>query len=312
MSKILKDQIKDLTGSIIGIHVEKVQTEDSFMDIASRFADLTGTVILMSGTDLDCSRYHILATLPWMTFSGRGKRMKISSLKRSIEIESDPFETLRLLLDTFKILPERSNQVFDVPIAAGLFGYLSYDLKDFLEDLPRTSIDDINKPNICLFAPSIILVHDKISGDSFLCSTKLETEGIDFASNPTNKFLDIIQKKLIRRRGYIGNLEFVNSSFTRENYIKAVEAIKEYIASGHVYEVNLSQRFEAGFEGDAFSLFQDLYKLNPAPFYSFIQTGEITIVSTSPERFILREGLKIETRPIKGTKPRGRSFAPIL
>ena len=85
----------------------------------------------------------------------------------------------------------------------------------------------------------------------------------------------------------------------------SIRKIRKYIASGHVYQVNMSQRFEMDFSGSGFSLFKSLYKSNPAPFFSYIEAGDHQIVSTSPERFIRQTGHHVETRPIKGTRPRG-------
>ena len=85
----------------------------------------------------------------------------------------------------------------------------------------------------------------------------------------------------------------------------SIEKIRDYIRAGHVYQVNMSQRFASDFSGDAFSLFQCLFEDNPAPFFSFIHAGDHFIISTSPERFIKRSGAFVETRPIKGTMPRG-------
>jgi para-aminobenzoate synthetase component I len=92
---------------------------------------------------------------------------------------------------------------------------------------------------------------------------------------------------------------------TRSEYYSSIEKIREYIASGDVYQVNFAQRFEADFSGDPFGLFRHYYEENPAPFFAFINAGDHQIVSTSPERFIYRNGNRIETRPIKGTRPRG-------
>ena len=87
----------------------------------------------------------------------------------------------------------------------------------------------------------------------------------------------------------------------------AVQRIRDYIAAGDVYQVNMSQRFEMGFTGDAYGLFHTLYEMNPAPFFAYVNTGDHQIVSTSPERFLLRKGSDVETRPIKGTRPRGKT-----
>jgi para-aminobenzoate synthetase component 1 len=84
-----------------------------------------------------------------------------------------------------------------------------------------------------------------------------------------------------------------------------IRKIKDYIAAGDIYQVNMSQRFETPFAGDPFALFKTLYQKNPAPFFAFVHAGDHVIVSTSPERFITRRENRVETRPIKGTRPRG-------
>jgi para-aminobenzoate synthetase component 1 len=95
------------------------------------------------------------------------------------------------------------------------------------------------------------------------------------------------------------------SSFTKREYIRAVQQIIHYLRAGDIYQANLSQRFETGFQGDGYSLFLELFKRNPASFFSYIHAGDHTIVSTSPERFIKLSGTRVETRPIKGTIARG-------
>jgi para-aminobenzoate synthetase component 1 len=101
----------------------------------------------------------------------------------------------------------------------------------------------------------------------------------------------------------------LRSNFTREAYLKAVAKIREYIRQGDVYQVNLSQRFSFPLTGDPFNLFQHLFALNPAPFYAYLNCRDFQILSTSMERFLFRRGDYLETRPIKGTRPRGQTPA---
>jgi para-aminobenzoate synthetase component 1 len=89
--------------------------------------------------------------------------------------------------------------------------------------------------------------------------------------------------------------------------MRKVEKIKDYIVKGDVYEVNLSHRCEVPFEGDPYALFQRLYELNPAPFSAYLPFGDHIIISSSPERFLYADKNFIETRPIKGTAPRGKT-----
>jgi len=152
------DEIKKIAGEIDGIYTENIELGKSFLDFAARFASMPGTVILMSGGDNDCSRYHILGAKPWLTFTGRINEMKIKAEDHSFNFRADPFDTLRNILNAYKpYVQHLHGHNIQSPFAAGILGYLSYDLKDSLEKLPRTSIDDFYLPHICFFAPSIIL-----------------------------------------------------------------------------------------------------------------------------------------------------------
>ena len=99
----------------------------------------------------------------------------------------------------------------------------------------------------------------------------------------------------------------LHSNLSKPAYLDAVSRILEYIKAGHVYQVNMSQRFSTDFAGNGFELFSQLLSCNPAPFFAYVNAGDHEIVSTSPERFLLQQGSFVETRPIKGTRPRGRT-----
>ncbi|MBW2180249.1 MAG: aminodeoxychorismate synthase component I, partial [Deltaproteobacteria bacterium] len=272
---------------------------------------MPGTVLLASGGSLDCARYHILAIKPWLAFSGRNNTFKITMDDQTVNVQKHPFEILRKLLNIYTI----NNQMpihpdMEIPVQAGLFGYFSYDLKDCLEELPRTSVDDLLLPHICLFAPSIIIIHDRIAATTTLNIPVRETA---HGHDNLKKNLSFIQKSLSKKPNvstpYKGSGDGFCSNFTKPKYLNAVEQIKEYIRSGHIYQANLSQRFRMDFSGDSFNLFKTLFQNNPAPFFSYIYAGDHQIISTSPERFLYRQGERVETRPIKGTRPRGKTHS---
>ncbi|MFH1962267.1 MAG: aminodeoxychorismate synthase component I [bacterium] len=100
--------------------------------------------------------------------------------------------------------------------------------------------------------------------------------------------------------------EFITSNFTQEEYIQAVTKAKQYIDSGDIYQVNLAQRLMTSISVPPFKLYQQLRKINPAPFGTYLDFDEIVIAGSSPERFIMVEDNYVETRPIKGTRPRGK------
>jgi para-aminobenzoate synthetase component 1 len=302
------NEIKAITGEIVGIHEEQISLKESFLDFSYRFASMEGTAVFMSGGDLDCARYHILGAKPWLTLKGRHRSMVITASNQSFDYNADPFDMLRGILNACRLndlngVPPGLTQ----PIAAGLFGYLSYDLKDVLETLPRTSIDDLRLPHLYFIAPSIIVVHDKADDSTRLCIPKRRISGQDNLDKDLKTFKQIFSAKTLKMQRFRGDPDGFKSNFTKTGYMSAVKKVKAYISAGDVYQVNMSQRFEMDFEGDAFSLFATLYNDNPAPFFAFINAGNHQVVSTSPERFLTQTADKVETRPIKGTRPRGNT-----
>ncbi len=299
------DKIKKIAGEITTVHVQTLTLDEPFIDFAGRFAHMPGTVALVSGGDLDCARYHILAAKPWLTFSGRNQDMIISAQGQTIHLKANPFCTLRQIVNSFTM--DRID--LPTPIATGLFGYLSYDLKDSLEVVPKTSIDDLSLPQICFFAPTILVVHDKIMDSTQLYISLHSDSKTETLDNILDEFQKIASVSPPKNKAFGGDKELFRSNFTRIDYMDAIKRIKKYIVSGHVYQVNMSQRFEMGFAGDPFRLFKRLYKSNPAPFFAYINAGDHQVLSTSPERFIFQQGRRVETRPIKGTRPRGKTLA---
>jgi len=280
-----------------------MDSSEPFLDLASRFTGNPGTVLLMSGGDLDCARYHILATRPWLTFTGRHCDLQLACSGSKLDLSADPFDTLEWILKSCRI----DHPEIPVPVAAGLFGYLAYDLKDRLEELPRTSIDALGLPHICLYAPSVILIHDKQEGIRRLMIPSRAVKGESLFQKDLEYCRQVLKEPLPPASSYHGDAGGFRSNFVRSDYLKSVQKIIDYIAAGDVYQVNMSQRFDMDFSGDPFSLFKALYQANPAPFFAYIHAGHHQIVSTSPERFILRSGIRVETRPIKGTRPRGKT-----
>jgi para-aminobenzoate synthetase component 1 len=300
--RIIMDKIREIAGEINGIHTEALDTNNSFADLASRFAGMPGTVVLMSGGEIDCSRYHILGARPWLTFSGRGRNTTITSGDIAVRYEGDPFDILHMIVNLYRL----DDTGLNIPVGAGLFGYLSYDLKDHLEILPRTSIDDLGLPGICLFAPSIIVIHDLKTNSRRIFIPIRTLSGNNLLDEDIRAFRKILQTEPFLQEGFTC-IQGFRSNLTRDDYAAAVNKVKHYILSGDVYQVNMSQRFETDFSGDPFNLFLALFHENPAPFFAYVNAGDHQVISTSPERFLKLQGKEVETRPIKGTRPRGKT-----
>lgn len=302
------EEILNATGKLRGVRTSPFTPRGSFLDRVAPFAGETGTVVLMSGGENDSARHHIAGLRPWLSFSARGRRVTLSSGACTVTWEDDPFDALRAVLKAYSIPSSAGPRALeDAPLCAGLMGYLAYDLKDRLEDLPRTSVDDLGLPHVCLFAPSVVLAHDRVTGSTTWSRVEMEYEDGDTRIEAAPDAA-LLRDAPCREEGiFRGDPLGFRSNFTEHSYKEAVGAVREYIASGHVYQVNISQRFTMGFEGDPFALFRSLFERNPAPFFAYVNAGDHQVVSTSPERFLLLKDGRVESRPIKGTRPRGKT-----
>ncbi|MEY4544996.1 MAG: hypothetical protein RL685_1191, partial [Pseudomonadota bacterium] len=174
-----------------------------------------------------------------------------------------------------------------------------------------------------LVAPAILLIHDRVTEATTLLAMRFQEGDTGFRQDVARfkQQLGVARSPGAAVPGEPSPRESETrelapkragkcvSVFSRAEYLSAVEAIRRYIVEGDVYQVNMSQRFQAPFSGDPFDCFATMYAANPAPFFAYINAGDHQIVSTSPERFIqLRDG-SVETRPIKGTRPRGKTPA---
>lgn len=304
------EQWLDCLPGIVRIHRESFVPDRPFPEIAARFSDDPGTVLLLSGSNLDASQYHILALKPWLKIKTKQKTASLTCFEKKQHLSADPFGLVQAILNRFRTNLPLTQLSPDLPVLSGLFGYFAYDLKDQIEDLPRTAID-IGLPDLVLYSPSLILIQEKKTGKTHMCITVL--------SKPESHKSD--EEQIHQAREFFFNRlaaqteleEFsidssgFTSSLTKDEYISSVRKIIDYLKAGDIYQANLSQRFEAGFSGSAYALFLDLFKRNPASFFAYIHATDHIIVSTSPERFIKQSGRYVETRPIKGTIARGKT-----
>ena len=196
-----------------------------------------------------------------------------------------PFEKLK---DFHKRLSQKY-RVDNVPF--GIYGLISYDANRFLERIKGEQIDDIDFPDLLFFLPETTLIFDNV---------KKELYAVTFSEVPD------LSLDLPNFREF--SAEFKGFNMTKEYFVECVKKIKEYIAAGDTFQVNFSQRIDVHFKGDILTLYHRLREINPSPFSFFLDFGEIKAVSCSPERLIKRDGKHLETRPIAGTRRRGRNL----
>jgi para-aminobenzoate synthetase component 1 len=244
---------------------------------------------------------------PYLVLTTRGNSAVFSySDGRRLEREANPFEALKTALYE-RVLASSRNPGGLPPFLSGGIGYLSYELGRHIESLPVSVVDDLGLPEL------MFCFYDKIIAGDLRSGRKWLIVSVPHGADP----VPLTEEALARTAPGAGSgqaggpspaepdtpLEF-ESGFTREEYVAAVGAVKEYILAGDIYQANLSQRFSAPLLEPSWSLYRRLRVLNAAPFSAYLNFGDFAVASSSPERFMRVDGRQVETRPIKGTRPR--------
>ena len=254
-------------------------------------------VFLDSGRpSIQSGRYDILAADPYMTLSTFGGQTEIVDRRGSHRSERDPFELLREALG-----PISENDT-GLPFCGGALGWFAYDLGRRIERLPQIAQDVEQLPDM-----AVGLYDWAVVVDHHACRSHLVGQGRD---RRTKRRWWALLKLFSRTHGTVSQRPFhvtvpVRSNMTREDYGRAFDRIKRYIRDGDCYQINLAQRFSAKASGDAWSAYLRLRELNPAPMSAYINTPHGQALSSSPERLLSLRGRRVETKPIKGTRPRG-------
>jgi len=244
---------------------------------------------------------------PFLVFKSKGEEIEICEGGDIQRFSGDPFDVLKSLISRYSLVSSGYS-----PFIGGAVGYFGYDLRHFVEKLPRNSIDDLGLPDCYLGFYDLVVSFDQLTGRLFIFSSGLpEKESpkrrkrADFRLKEVLNILEMESKK-DSPNGEEYAIPEITSNFSRKSYVEVVEKAKEYIRAGDIFQANLSQRFMCHKTLAPFTIYERLRRINPAPFASFLNFPELSIVSASPERFLRISGRKVQTRPIKGTRPRGR------
>ncbi len=243
-------------------------------------------VLLDSGGD---ARWSLLATDPCAVLIARDRDLSLWRGGQELASQGDPFEALRDLLAE-RPLPA----VPGLPFPGGAIGAFGYDLGRHLERLPRQAKDDLGFPDLVAGIYDRFEIQDRLRGQAWSVSL------------PGSAGPRAIRDADYRRTfGAATSAAPAGPNFTRERYLAALRRVKEYIAAGDVYQVNLSQRFHARSGRTPLEVYRALRAASPAPFGAFLQFGGRSVLSASPEQFLELRGRRALTRPIKGTRRRG-------
>jgi para-aminobenzoate synthetase component 1 len=259
-------------------------------------ADLPWAILLDGGRhDPGQSRYDIIVAEPWATLVTRGGLTEVRAGANARISPDDPFALLR------ELLQPGSAAGSPPPFAGGAIGYFGYDLGRRLERLPSLAADDELLPELAVGLYDWAVVIDHLETRAWLAAAARVAETAQRWPALVARFSRPLAE---RGRTPFRTLSPVRSSMTRSEYLAAFERIARYIDAGDCYQVNLAQRFEVQASGDAWSAYQALRAMNPAPHAAYLNLPFARVLSASPERFLHVRGGRAETRPIKGTRPR--------
>jgi anthranilate synthase component 1 len=260
-------------------------------------------------------RYSIIGLDPDLIWRANAERAEINREARTTPgaftaCKEAPLEALRALIAESRIeLPDSLP-----PMAAGIFGYLGYDMVRLMEELPAPNPDPIGTPDAILIRPTIVIVFDAIR-DTLTVVTPVRPRAdlsakvaLSRAIERLNDIVDNLDAPLDKASvdGEAGPLMVEPTSNTTPTEFKSmVLRAKDYIAAGDIFQVVLSQRFESPFALPPFALYRALRRVNPAPFLYFLDFGSFAVAGSSPEILVrVRDGI-VTVRPIAGTRPRG-------
>jgi anthranilate synthase component 1 len=262
-------------------------------------------------------RYSIIGLDPDLIWRTVGARAEINRGARDpqggfVPCGEAPLAALRALIAESRIaLPAALP-----PMAAGVFGYLGYDMVRLMEELPPPNPDPIGIADAILLRPTIVLVFDATADTVTVVTPVRPEKGVSAkaalarAAERLSAIVDALDRPLDHSamNGKAGPLAVLPRSNTSPaEYDRMVRAAKEYIAAGDVFQVVLAQRFEAPFELPPFALYRALRRVNPSPYLYFLDFGEFALAGSSPEILVKVAGGTVTIRPIAGTRPRGAS-----
>jgi len=277
--------------------------EIDYLDPIQAFAPWAGQAwsLLLDSALLEGARgrYSYICVAPYQTLLARDGELFLDGCALS----GDPFARLEELLAR-TILPHLSGLP---PFQGGAAGFLGYELGRFLEKFPVTGVDDMHLPDLALGFYDQIIAFDAVARRAWIIARDVG------AKDGPQRLARLRTAITAARAAPLAPVQaaHVHASwtvnFSRTAYEKTIQRVKDYILEGDIFQANIAQRFAIALDGDfnRFDFYRRLREVNAAPFAAFMQMGGFALASASPESFIKLSGAKVETRPVKGTRPRG-------
>ncbi|MDF7658469.1 aminodeoxychorismate synthase component 1 [Erwiniaceae bacterium L1_54_6] len=266
-------------------------TPDTLPQLFSTLAHQPWAMLLTSGhADHADNRFDIMTADPLVTLVTRGPATEITQQDTTLSSAEDPLTLVQRYCDALGVQPAFAA---DLPFQGGAIGLFGYDLGRRFEQLPQLAQNDLNTPDMAVGIYDWALIADHHQRKLTLIALDDPDARWQWLQAQTAP----VVPPFALTSDWQSNLSF-------DDYARRFAAVQAYIQAGDCYQVNLAQRFQASYRGDEWQAFQRLNDANRAPFSAFLRLPESAILSLSPERFLSLQQRVIETRPIKGTRPR--------
>ncbi len=254
-------------------------------------------------------RYSFIGVEPRAIIRGKNGAVEIIEAGEVRVEYQDPFTVIRNYMKRFRpaVLP-------DMPrFFGGAIGYLSYDMVRYIEELPDLARKDLDIHDFSFMITDTLVVFDNVDHTvKIICNAFIE-DGRDPEAvyrEATEKIKELVRRlkegSLKREKDGRKDVVPVSSNFRKEDFLKAVERVKEYIRAGDVIQTVISQRFETEKRAPSFDIYRALRITNPSPYMFFLRTSGIELAGSSPEILVRVEDGKVTVRPIAGTRRRGK------
>jgi len=271
------------------------------VDLFERVSHQSGALLFdTAGSTKSDGRYNIMLWSPYkMVTAKHGNKVQVRQCDGT-HFESDllPFEAtnyyLHSLVKTMTLSEKLDTEYDGLPFMVGVAGFSGYDTGRYYEGLPDSASDDYTLPDFAMGLYLQSLIEDTLTGCVYYCSAEGHSTPVDLPECPPYSSNDA--PFAITNR-WVSNL-------LKADYVSCIARIHDYLHAGDCYQVNMAQRFTAPYTGNPWQAYRQLRESNQAPFSAYICFENSAVMSISPERFIRVTKGKVETKPIKGTRPR--------
>ena len=256
-------------------------------------------------------RYTIFGKNPDKIWEFNNNRSFVIEKKKKKKIKGDPAKIIEKIIEDFKFQTPSSLP----PICSLISGYFSYDSIRYVEKIPNKCSDDLNLPDVRLLRPRTLIIHDNLKKKIFYIINIFKDEKI---SNYKKRYAEIESEinNLLIQSSFEGHNETVQlirkikvkSNTSKNKFLNMISKAKNYIKIGDIFQVVLSQRFEAKLTKKPLAIYKKLRVTNPSPFMYFFNFEDFQIIGASPEILVRLRDNKITVRPIAGTRPRGKNL----